>query len=86
MTTKCFDVLLAVVFNNFNGFFFFFTDFHKVSVYPQKELPFFILFTAALCSISAVLALLTHQFPETMIYAANMVSNYYVMVIYILLS
>ncbi|KAH0945736.1 hypothetical protein HN011_001183 [Eciton burchellii] len=41
-------------------------SFHEVSVYPKKELPFFILFTAALCSITALLALLTHQYPETM--------------------
>lgn len=38
--------------------------FHEVSVYPKKELPFFILFTAGLCSFTAVLALLTHQYPE----------------------
>ncbi|XP_041869481.1 suppressor of tumorigenicity 7 protein-like isoform X2 [Corvus kubaryi] len=41
--------------------------FHEVSVYPQKELPFFIHFTAGLCSFSAMLALLTHQFPELMV-------------------
>ena len=35
--------------------------FHEVSVYPKKELPFFILFTAGLCSFTALLALLTHQ-------------------------
>ncbi|KAM4699443.1 suppressor of tumorigenicity 7 protein-like [Discoglossus pictus] len=40
--------------------------FHEVSVYPQKELPFFIHFTAGLCSFTAMLALLTHQFPELM--------------------
>ncbi|XP_019634158.1 PREDICTED: suppressor of tumorigenicity 7 protein homolog isoform X4 [Branchiostoma belcheri] len=40
--------------------------FHEVSVYPKKELPFFILFTAGLCSVTALLALLTHQFPEPM--------------------
>ncbi|KAK3699915.1 hypothetical protein QZH41_016588, partial [Actinostola sp. cb2023] len=39
---------------------------HVLSVYPKKELPFFILFTAGLCSFTAVLALLTHQFPEPM--------------------
>lgn len=38
--------------------------FHEVSVYPKKELPFFILFTAGLCSLTALLALLTHQYPE----------------------
>ncbi|KAM9005253.1 suppressor of tumorigenicity 7 protein-like isoform 6-T6 [Sarcophilus harrisii] len=40
--------------------------FHHVSVYPKKELPFFIHFTAGLCSSTAMLALLTHQFPEIM--------------------
>lgn len=40
--------------------------FHELSVYPKKELPFFILFTAGLCSCTALLALLTHQYPETM--------------------
>uniref|UniRef100_A0A8C2IKL8 Suppressor of tumorigenicity 7 protein homolog n=1 Tax=Cyprinus carpio TaxID=7962 RepID=A0A8C2IKL8_CYPCA len=40
--------------------------FHEVSVYPKKELPFFILFTAGLGSFTAMLALLTHQFPELM--------------------
>ncbi|KAG7244851.1 hypothetical protein INR49_029870, partial [Caranx melampygus] len=41
-------------------------SFHEVSVYPKKELPFFILFTAGLCSFTAILAMLTHQFPELM--------------------
>ncbi|XP_063436973.1 suppressor of tumorigenicity 7 protein homolog isoform X1 [Mytilus trossulus] len=40
--------------------------YHEVSVYPKKELPFFILFTAGLCSFTALLALLTHQYPEPM--------------------
>ncbi|XP_042910523.1 suppressor of tumorigenicity 7 protein homolog isoform X2 [Parasteatoda tepidariorum] len=40
--------------------------FHEISVYPKKELPFFILFTAGLCSFTALLALLTHQYPEPM--------------------
>ncbi|NXC19211.1 ST7L protein, partial [Corythaeola cristata] len=48
--------------------------FHEVSVYPQKELPFFIHFTAGLCSFSAMLALLTHQFPELMVVFAKAVS------------
>lgn len=47
--------------------------FHEVSVYPQKELPFFIHFTAGLCSFSAMLALLTHQFPELMVIFAKAV-------------
>ena len=41
-------------------------NFHDVSVYPKKELPFFILFTAGLCSFTALLALLTHSYPEAM--------------------
>ncbi len=38
--------------------------FHELSVFPKKELPFFIIFTAGLCSGTATLALLTHQYPE----------------------
>lgn len=49
-------------------------DFHHVSVYPKKELPFFIHFTAGLCSSTAVIALLTHQFPEIMGIFAKVVS------------
>lgn len=49
--------------------------FHEVSVYPKKELPFFILFTAGLCSFTAMLALLTHQFPELMGVFAKAVSS-----------
>lgn len=41
-------------------------DFHKVSVYPEKTLPFFITFTALLCSCTTILALLTHQYPDVM--------------------
>jgi len=40
--------------------------FHEVSVYPKKELPFFIVFTAGLCSITALLALMTHRYPDKM--------------------
>lgn len=46
-----------------------------MSVYPKKELPFFILFTAGLCSITALLALLTHQYPEPMGSLAKIVSK-----------
>lgn len=49
--------------------------FHEVSVYPKKELPFFILFTAGLCSFTAMLAMLTHQFPELMGVFAKAVST-----------
>ncbi|XP_041072369.1 suppressor of tumorigenicity 7 protein homolog isoform X4 [Carcharodon carcharias] len=41
-------------------------DRELLPLYPKKELPFFILFTAGLCSFTAMLALLTHQFPELM--------------------
>jgi len=46
-------------------------SFHSLSVYPKKELPFFILFTAGLCSLTALIALLTHLHPETMLYFAQ---------------
>ncbi|CAF0882427.1 unnamed protein product [Didymodactylos carnosus] len=46
--------------------------FHDVSVFPKKELPFFILFTAGLCSSTAMLALLTHQYPEVAAYVAKL--------------
>uniref|UniRef100_A0AAY4D3V1 Suppressor of tumorigenicity 7 protein-like n=1 Tax=Denticeps clupeoides TaxID=299321 RepID=A0AAY4D3V1_9TELE len=49
-------------------------SFHEVSVYPKKELPFFILFTAGLCSFTAMLAMLTHQFPDLMGVFAKAVS------------
>ncbi len=45
-------------------------------MYPKKELPFFILFTAGLCSFTALLALLTHQYPEPMGYIAKTVRVY----------
>lgn len=50
--------------------------FHEVSVYPKKELPFFILFTAGLCSFTALLALLTHQYPEPMGFIAQSILNW----------
>uniref|UniRef100_A0A8C2WF33 Suppression of tumorigenicity 7 like n=1 Tax=Cyclopterus lumpus TaxID=8103 RepID=A0A8C2WF33_CYCLU len=42
---------------------------------PEEELPFFILFTAGLCSFTAMLAMLTHQFPELMGVFAKAVST-----------
>lgn len=45
--------------------------FHEISIYPKKELPFFIVFTAGLCSLTAMIALLTHQYPEPMSNAAH---------------
>ncbi|XP_047412986.1 suppressor of tumorigenicity 7 protein-like isoform X8 [Sciurus carolinensis] len=50
--------------------------FHHVSVYPKKELPFFIHFTAGLCSSTAMIALLTHQFPEIMGVFAKAVGDF----------
>ncbi|KAL1505878.1 hypothetical protein ABEB36_005334 [Hypothenemus hampei] len=50
--------------------------FHEVSVYPKKELPFFIIFTAGLCSFTALLALLTHQYPELMGVFAKSIVNW----------
>ncbi|THD21685.1 Suppression of tumorigenicity [Fasciola hepatica] len=41
-------------------------SFHDISVYPKKDVPFFILFTAVICSLTAVLACLTHVYPEQM--------------------
>ncbi|XP_021362632.1 suppressor of tumorigenicity 7 protein homolog isoform X2 [Mizuhopecten yessoensis] len=59
--------------------------YHEVSVYPKKELPFFILFTAGLCSFTALLALLTHQYPEPMGVIAKTVLNWlYMPISYIL--
>ncbi|KAK3103171.1 hypothetical protein FSP39_016989 [Pinctada imbricata] len=59
--------------------------FHEVSVYPKKELPFFILFTAGLCSFTALLALLTHQYPEPMGVVAKTVLQWlYLPISYIL--
>lgn len=52
-------------------------EFHQVSVYPQKELPFFFLLAAALCSLSAMLALLTYQFPDEMGFGANTVVTWF---------
>lgn len=65
--------------SNVNILHFFLSAFHEVSVYPQKELPFFIHFTAGLCSFSAMLALLTHQFPELMVIFAKAVSTISIM-------
>lgn len=51
-------------------------SFHELSVYPKKELPFFILFTAGLCSCTALLALMTHQYPELMAHYATVLFCY----------
>lgn len=57
-------------------------SFHEVSVYPKKELPFFIIFTAGLCSFTALLALLTHQYPEPMGVLAKSVLNWLSLPVY----
>lgn len=57
-------------------------NFHKVSVYPKKELPFFILFTAGLCSFTALLALLTHQYPASMAQLAQTIIQWLSMPFY----
>lgn len=59
-------------------------NFHKVSVYPKKELPFFILFTAGLCSFTALLALLTHQYPAGMAQVAQAILQWVSMPFYFL--
>uniref|UniRef100_F7BMY3 Protein ST7 homolog n=1 Tax=Ciona intestinalis TaxID=7719 RepID=F7BMY3_CIOIN len=46
-------------------------SFHYVSVYPKKEWPFFIVFVGCLCSFTAMLAILTHQYPDIMILFAK---------------
>ncbi|XP_023017265.1 protein ST7 homolog [Leptinotarsa decemlineata] len=58
--------------------------FHEVSVYPKKELPFFIIFTAGLCSFTALLALLTHQYPDLMGVFAKAIMGWMSMPIYYL--
>ncbi|XP_023391505.1 suppressor of tumorigenicity 7 protein-like isoform X2 [Pteropus vampyrus] len=55
--------------------------FHHVSVYPKKELPFFIHFTAGLCSSTAMIALLTHQFPEIMGVFAKAASSSFILIV-----
>lgn len=57
-------------------------SFHEVSVYPKKELPFFIIFTAGLCSFTALLALLTHQYPEPMGVVAKSLLNWLSLPVY----
>lgn len=53
--------------------------YHEVSIFPKKDLPFFILFTAGLCSGTATLALLTHQYPEYTAYVARMVHFFFLL-------
>lgn len=54
--------------------FFVYVAYHKVSVFPKKDLPFFIHFTAGLSSFSALLALLIYlqpQFTGNLIYIVS---------------
>lgn len=48
-------------------------SFHSISVYPKKDLPFFIIFTAALFTITALLAVFTHQYPDVVKSSINQV-------------
>jgi len=50
--------------------------FHYVSVYPKKEWPLYIVVVASVCTITAVLAVLTHQYPEAMILCAKTVTEF----------
>ena len=63
------EFFLSVMMTSFHSF----VAFHEVSVYPKKELPFFIVFTAGLCSVTALLALMTHRYPERMSEIAKVV-------------
>ncbi|CAK8685609.1 unnamed protein product [Clavelina lepadiformis] len=56
-------------------------NFHYVSVYPKKEWPFFIIFVGCLCSFTAMLAILTHQYPDLMIVLARGISEFLGMLI-----
>ena len=49
--------------------------YHEVSVYPQKEVPFFITFTAALGCIITVLAVFTRAYPDLLTQLSGTVSN-----------
>lgn len=67
------NYIYTIIYYLKSSYLSFFLAFHEVSVYPKKELPFFILFTAGLCSVTALLALLTHSYPEPMGVLAKMV-------------
>uniref|UniRef100_H2ZNX4 Protein ST7 homolog n=1 Tax=Ciona savignyi TaxID=51511 RepID=H2ZNX4_CIOSA len=56
-------------------------NYHYVSVYPKKEWPFFIVFVGCLCSFTAMLAILTHQYPDIMILFARALSEFLGMLI-----
>lgn len=46
---------------------------HEISVFPERETPFFIMFTAGLCTFTALIAFLTHQYPDQMAVVAKTV-------------
>jgi len=51
-------------------------NFHLISVYPKKDIPFFIMFTAILCSMTAIIAFLTHSYPEYMSLFSKQIINW----------
>lgn len=61
-------------------------SFHEVSVYPKKELPFFLVFTAVLCSVTALLAFLTYRYPDTMGHIAKTMVAWAVWPAYIIME
>lgn len=48
-------------------------EFHEISVYPKKDLPFFIRFTASLCTVTAILAFGFYSYPDLLIYLVRSV-------------
>ncbi|CAG9532871.1 unnamed protein product [Cercopithifilaria johnstoni] len=48
---------------------------HKVSVYPKRDLPFFTVLTALLFFITIVLAIITHQYPMEFIQPLTSIAN-----------
>lgn len=52
-------------------------DYHDISVYPKKDLPFFIRFTASLCTITAMMAFITYQYPELVFYVIRSFFNWF---------
>ncbi|KPM08811.1 suppression of tumorigenicity-like protein [Sarcoptes scabiei] len=43
-------------------------DYHKVSVYPKKTIPFFIRFTTSFCTLTAVMTFIFYQYPMQIIF------------------
>lgn len=50
--------------------------FHYVSVYPKKEWPLYIVIVACVCTITALIAVLTHQYPDSMIFCAKTTAEF----------